>query len=66
MTFPAVVLSPFMSDEIYIGDARYAAGHLRGARTAWEEALTILDDLHHPDARRVRGMLNELGTGPPT
>ena len=48
----------------HIGDARYAAGHLRGARTAWEEALTILDDLHHPDARRVRGMLNELGADP--
>lgn len=33
----------------------------RGAgRGAWYQALTILEDLHHPDADAVRAKLNQL------
>ena len=31
-----------------------------GARTAWQQALTILDDLDHPDADTVRTKLHHL------
>ena len=41
----------------HLGDARQAAGDLGKARTAWEEALAVLDDLHHPDADRIRAKL---------
>lgn len=37
-----------------IGDTHRAAGHLGPADIAWRLALTILDDLNHPDAEDVR------------
>jgi DNA-binding SARP family transcriptional activator len=40
-----------------LGDARAAAGDLPEAREAWEQALAILDDLHHPGAGQVRAKL---------
>jgi tetratricopeptide (TPR) repeat protein len=40
--------------------SRHAAGHLHAARDAWQEALTILDDLDHPDAEQVRAKLHNL------
>ncbi len=42
------------------GDTHLAAGDLHAARQAWQEALAILDDLHHPDAKSVRGKLGHL------
>jgi DNA-binding SARP family transcriptional activator/tetratricopeptide (TPR) repeat protein len=50
----------------HIGDTRLAAGQPDEARAAWEEALAILDDLHHPDAGRVRTKLAGLGAAPRT
>ena len=50
----------------HIGEAHYAAGHPDEARVAWEEALAILDDLHHPDAGQIRAKLAELGARPAT
>ena len=47
----------------HLGDARHAAGDPEVARTAWEEALAILDDMHHPDADQIRAKLGELGAG---
>jgi DNA-binding SARP family transcriptional activator len=44
-----------------LGDAHQAAGDEREARDAWRQALAVLDDLHHPDAKRVRAKL-----APPT
>ena len=42
--------------------APYAAGDATraAARAAWQHALTILDDLDHPDAEPVRAKLSEL------
>jgi DNA-binding SARP family transcriptional activator len=48
----------------HLGDARSAAGDPAAARTAWEEALAILDDLHHPDQERIRAKLNDLDPAP--
>ena len=47
----------------HLGDARHAAGDADGARAAWEEALTILDDLQQPEAGEIRGKLMELDAG---
>jgi tetratricopeptide (TPR) repeat protein len=41
-----------------LGDAHHAAGKLDAAREAWQEALGILDQLHHPDADQVRARLD--------
>jgi pentatricopeptide repeat protein len=38
----------------HLGDMSEAAGDPRGARESWRQALAILDDLHHPDAVRLR------------
>jgi tetratricopeptide (TPR) repeat protein len=45
---------------IYVGDAHHAGGNIPAARTAWTQALTALDDLHHPDAEQVRAKLRRL------
>ncbi|HEV2375265.1 MAG TPA: BTAD domain-containing putative transcriptional regulator [Streptosporangiaceae bacterium] len=37
-----------------------AAANPLAARGAWQEALAILDDLHHPDAEQIRANLAEL------
>jgi len=40
-----------------LGDTHDLAGDDRAARIAWQRALTILDDLHHPDAEPVRAQI---------
>jgi DNA-binding SARP family transcriptional activator len=40
-----------------LGDTRHASGELPQARDAWQQALDILDELHHPDAEKVRARL---------
>jgi DNA-binding SARP family transcriptional activator len=40
-----------------LGDACHAAGQPATARDAWQQALAILDDLHHLDADGVRAKL---------
>jgi DNA-binding SARP family transcriptional activator/Tfp pilus assembly protein PilF len=47
----------------HLGDARFAAGHLKAAREAWQQALAILDDLRHADAEPVRTKLQQLDAG---
>jgi transcriptional regulator with XRE-family HTH domain/tetratricopeptide (TPR) repeat protein len=42
----------------HLGDAHQAAVDIDAARTAWIEALAILDDLGHPDADQVRARLD--------
>lgn len=44
----------------YMGDALNAAGKPQAARQAWQEALTILDSLHDPDAGQLRAKLRHL------
>ena len=41
-----------------------SAGHREAARDAWLRALTILDDLRHPDAARVRAKLADVDDSP--
>jgi tetratricopeptide (TPR) repeat protein len=45
----------------HLGDTRDAAGEPSQARDAWQQALDILDGLHHPDADQVRARL--VGAG---
>jgi hypothetical protein len=40
-----------------LGDSHQFAGSPRVARTAWQQAPTILTDLDHPDAALVRAKL---------
>ena len=47
----------------HLGDTHHAAGDPDAARDAWQQALTILDELDHPDADQVRAKLGGL-TGP--
>jgi DNA-binding SARP family transcriptional activator/DNA-binding XRE family transcriptional regulator len=42
---------------VHLGDNQHATGELAAARQTWAQALTILDDLHHPDAEAVRAKL---------
>ena len=42
---------------VHLGDVYHAAGDLEQARQAWEQALAILEHLHHSDADQVRARL---------
>jgi hypothetical protein len=44
----------------HLGDTRHGAGDPRAARGAWQQALAILDDIHHPDAETIRAKLSRL------
>ena len=44
----------------HLADTLLAAGDPDAARRTWEQALAILDDLHHPDAADVRAKLRQL------
>jgi len=39
---------------INLGQTQHALDDSRAARSAWEQALAILADLHHPDAEQLR------------
>jgi DNA-binding SARP family transcriptional activator/tetratricopeptide (TPR) repeat protein len=41
----------------HLGDARHAAGELPQARQAWQQALTIYDDIQHPSTSKIRAKL---------
>ncbi|HEY2579932.1 MAG TPA: tetratricopeptide repeat protein [Streptosporangiaceae bacterium] len=41
----------------HLGDAQHATKDLKNASTAWQQALAILDEMHHPDATAVRARL---------
>jgi cytochrome c-type biogenesis protein CcmH/NrfG len=45
----------------HLGTAYFASGDLDAAREAWQQALVILDDLHHPGADKVGTSLRQLG-----
>ena len=44
----------------HLGDTHHAGGNAEGARRAWQHALTILDELSHPDADKVHAKLRPL------
>ncbi len=39
---------------VHLGETQYSAAGREAARVTWQQALAILDDLHHPDADKVR------------
>ena len=45
----------------HLGDMYHAAGDPQQARDAWQQALDILDELHQPDAEKVRAKLAAVG-----
>lgn len=45
----------------HLGEAQLAAGDPGSARDAWQQALAILDRLHHPDAGQLHARLRDLG-----
>ncbi len=49
----------------HLGDTRDAAGDAQGAGESWQQALAILDDLHHPEASRLRQKAHGRDTGGP-
>jgi hypothetical protein len=44
----------------HLGDTYHASGDPEAARHAWQQALEILDDMHHPDASDARTKLRIL------
>jgi tetratricopeptide (TPR) repeat protein/transcriptional regulator with XRE-family HTH domain len=47
----------------HLGDVHLTAGNRPAAAHAWQQALVLLDDLHHPDAAQLRARLTRPGTG---
>lgn len=43
-----------------LGDSNYAAGNPDATRSAWQQALAILEELEHADADAVRQRLHDL------
>jgi tetratricopeptide (TPR) repeat protein/transcriptional regulator with XRE-family HTH domain len=41
----------------HLGDTLHATGDLPRARETWKQALTVLEDLEHPDAEKIRAKL---------
>jgi tetratricopeptide (TPR) repeat protein len=46
---------------LHLGDACHAAGDAAAGRQSWDEALAILNDLHHPDASQIYARLQNPG-----
>ena len=44
----------------HLCDTFLADGHPQAARNAWQQALAILDELHHQDGDAVRAKLRDL------
>ena len=44
-----------------LGDAQLAFGDTQAAVAAWQQAVTIFDELQHPGAELARGKLRNLG-----
>jgi hypothetical protein len=45
----------------HIGDTHHAQGDPDSATTVWQRALTILDELDHPDTRPLRKKIRDSG-----
>lgn len=41
----------------HVGDTYQTVGQARAARDAWQQALTLFDELDHPDGEHIRGKL---------
>ena len=49
---------------MHLGDTQHAVGRPEAARLAWRDALTILNELHHPDAANISARLDRLDETP--
>jgi tetratricopeptide (TPR) repeat protein len=47
----------------HLGDAYHAGLQPQAAFTAWRHALSILDELHLPEAEQIRAKLSTTGNG---
>ena len=45
---------------IRLGDVHRDTGDRTAARDAWQQALMVLDQMHHPDGEQVRAKLRSL------
>jgi DNA-binding SARP family transcriptional activator/Tfp pilus assembly protein PilF len=45
---------------IHFGETHQVNGHQEATRDLWQQALAILNDLHHPDAAPIRARLRDL------
>ena len=45
---------------IRLGENHHATGDSGAAQESWREALSLLEQVSHPDAARVRAMLDGL------
>jgi len=43
-----------------LGNAHHTTGNSRAAREVWRQALTVLEEIDHPDADKVRHQLAGL------
>jgi tetratricopeptide (TPR) repeat protein len=44
----------------HLGDTHQATGDIEATHICWQQALDILDKLHHPQASQIRSKLHEL------
>jgi hypothetical protein len=44
----------------HLGETHHVTGNPAAARTAWQQALRILEELGHPDTEQVRGKMAAL------
>ncbi|HEY6312655.1 MAG TPA: tetratricopeptide repeat protein [Streptosporangiaceae bacterium] len=49
---------------VHLGETYHATGNRKAAHRAWQAALSILIELHHPNASRVRAKLMNLDDEP--
>jgi DNA-binding SARP family transcriptional activator/tetratricopeptide (TPR) repeat protein len=50
---------------IHLGETHQASGNQEATRDLWQQALAILNDLHHPDAAPIRARLQGLSVPTP-
>jgi DNA-binding SARP family transcriptional activator/tetratricopeptide (TPR) repeat protein len=46
---------------VHLGETHHVTGNRKAAHRAWQAALSILIELHHPDASRIHAKLTNLG-----
>ena len=44
----------------HIGDTHFAAGDMSAACDVWQQSLSILDELQHPEAGHIRAKMSRI------
>jgi len=50
---------------VYLGEAHRASGSSGAAADVWQQALVILEEMHHPEVGQVRSRLDDLAASVP-